>query len=112
MTAGVDANMQAAAFAFGSQCFQHVDVGHRFTAGKRHAAAGLLVKNLISEQLLQRIVDGNSLPGDLPGVLQANIDAVATGLAVIPVSPSIGTDRLLGAMNVATAAVGTLFCII
>ena len=105
MTAGVDANMQAAALACASHWFEYINVSQRFTAGKSHAAAGLLIKNLIGEKFVQCVVGGKSLTGELAGILQANIDAAATGLAMLPISPAIWTDRLMVAVGDATPAV-------
>jgi hypothetical protein len=104
MTAGVDANMQAAALAFDGQRFKHVDVRQGFAAGKSDSAAGLFVKNLIGEELVQRVAGGKGLAGDLPGILQTKVDATAAGLAAIPVSQPVLADGLAGAMGTATTA--------
>ena len=109
MAAGIDANMQPVALAFLRQRFQHVNVAERLAAGERDAAAGLLVKHLVGEQLRQQLGGGKGPAGDLPRVLQAVVDAVAAGAAQVAVGESIGRDGLLRAVRLAAQALRAFF---
>jgi hypothetical protein len=79
-------------------------VRQRFAAGKSYAAGGLFIKNLIGEELGQRVAGGKGATGDLPGILQTKVDAFCAGLAATSVSLPGWADGLTGAMGAATTA--------